>query len=209
MSASNLHIIPPHAGSGDHLTDPREAELLLRVSRGEEAAFRELFGIYQPGLLFLVHKITRNMGSAEEIVQDIFLKIWLTRENLGQIRSFKNYLFIISRNQALKLIDKEIRQRNRQQAYEKDTQTVGDVDHDDERPFHLIDEAIERLPGQQKTAWLLSRHEGLTYEQIAEQMGLSEKTVKRHIRLATDSMKEYISAHNAALLILLLTANYL
>ncbi len=149
------------------------------------------------------------MTTAEEVVQDIFLKIWQTRETLEGIKNFKNYLFIISRNKALKLIEKEIRERNRQEDYHTNTQTSGHYGEEDERPFHLIDEAIERLPGQQKTAWLLSRHEGFTYEQIAAQMGLSEKTVKRHIRLATDSMKVYISTHNTALLVLLIAANYL
>jgi RNA polymerase sigma-70 factor (ECF subfamily) len=192
-----------------HMTDLREAELLIRISKGEEAAFRELFTLYQPGLLFIVDKITRNMAAAEEVVQDIFLKIWQTRETLEGIKSFKNYLFVISRNKALKLIEKEIRERNRQENYHNDTQTGGYSVQEDERPFHLIDEAIERLPAQQKTAWLLSRHEGLTYVQIAAQMELSEKTVKRHIRLATDSMKVYISTHNAALLVLLIAANYL
>lgn len=209
MSISNLHITPRQAGTADPVSDHREAELLHRTARGDESAFRELFETYQPGLLFLISKITRNMVTAEEVVQDMFIKIWQTRENLSEIRSFKNYLFIISRNQALKLIDKEIRQRNRQETYEKDMRETGRGAEQDERPFHLIDEAIDRLPSQQKTAWLLSRHEGMTYEQIAAQMGLSEKTIKRHIRLATDSIKTYISTHNTALFVLLIAASYL
>jgi len=209
LSASNLHIIPPQAGTAGLNQDPREAELLSRVSRGEESAFRELFGLYQPGLLFLVHKITRNMSTAEEIVQDIFLKIWQTRESLSEIKRFKRYLFIISRNQALKLIDKEIRERNRHAQYEKESLNVGNDQAETERAFHLIDEAIDRLPKQQKTAWLLSRHEGLTYEQIANQMGLSKKTVQYYIAIATDSIKSHLSDMNLQLLFLLIATGYL
>ncbi len=194
MSESNLYITP------------READLLLQTSKGDESAFRELFDVYQPLLLSFVFRITKNRVTTEEIVQDIFLKIWMTRESLAGIQSFKNYLFIVSRNQALNLIDKERRARNRQSAYEKEV--TGNHDAPEEKMYHLIDEAIDRLPGQQKTAWLLSRHEGLTYAEIAEQMGLSAKTVKNYIAIATDSMKSYLSERNLPLLLLLIAANY-
>jgi len=194
LSESNLYITP------------READLLLQTSKGDESAFRELFDVYQPLLLSFVFRITKNRVTTEEIVQDIFLKIWMTRESLAGIQSFKNYLFIVSRNQALNLIDKERRARNRQSAYEKEV--TGNHDAPEEKMYHLIDEAIDRLPGQQKTAWLLSRHEGLTYAEIAEQMGLSAKTVKNYIAIATDSMKSYLSERNLPLLLLLIAANY-
>lgn len=148
------------------------------------------------------------MAATEEIVQDVFLKIWMTKESLGDIRSFKNFSFTLSRNQALNFIDKEIRRKKREDQF---LQNGGEDNptQDDKRPYHLIDEAINRLPNQQQTAWLLSRHEGLTYEEIAEQMNLSPKTVKRYIRIATDSMKEYISTHNLSLAILLASVAYL
>ncbi len=207
MTETNLHIVP-----GQSL---KEAELLLRTAQGEEAAFRELFDEYQPLLLSFVFRITRNMSATEEIVQDIFLKIWMAKESLTEIRNFKSYSFTLARNQALNLIDKEIRRKNREEQFQKNAGEVyvgngiADSTEEEKRPYHLIDEAIDRLPSQQKTAWLLSRHEGLTYEQIAERMDLSPKTVKNYIRIATDSMKEYISAHNLSLTILVVTAAYL
>lgn len=207
MTETNLHIVP-----GQSL---KEAELLLRTAQGEEAAFRELFDEYQPLLLSFVFRITRNMSATEEIVQDIFLKIWMAKESLTEIRNFKSYSFTLARNQTLNLIDKEIRRKNREEQFQKNAGEVyvdngiADSTEEEKRPYHLIDEAIDRLPSQQKTAWLLSRHEGLTYEQIAERMDLSPKTVKNYIRIATDSMKEYISAHNLSLTILVVSAAYL
>jgi RNA polymerase sigma-70 factor (ECF subfamily) len=184
-----------------------ETELLLQTAKGDCAAFEQLFKTYQPSLLFLVHKITRNISAAEEIVQDVFLKIWLTRETLSEIENFKNYLFIVSRNQALNLLDKELRTRRRHNEYENEIKVVTETPQED--AYHLIDEAISQLPQQQRAAWLLSRHEGLSYEKIAMRMNLSEKTVKRHIRLATDSLKDYILQHNTELALLLLLACFL
>lgn len=60
-----------------------------------------------------------NMAATEEIVQDILLKVWMTKENLTGIRSFKNYSFTLARNQALNLIDKEIRRKNREEPFQK------------------------------------------------------------------------------------------
>jgi RNA polymerase sigma-70 factor (family 1) len=199
LTDNNLHIIPPTAD---------EAGLLLRTAAGDESAFRELFGMYQPSLLYLVHKITRNMGAAEEAVQDIFLKVWLTRESLYKIQHFKNYIFIVARNQALNVLDKQVRERNKQQDYQRTTEESRESS-DNGLPYHLIDEAIHRLPQQQRRAWLLSRHEGMSYEEIGTRLSISQKTVKRHIRLATDSIKDYVVTHNTELLVLLLVANYL
>jgi RNA polymerase sigma-70 factor (family 1) len=204
LSEQKLHIVPPQSSS--------EAELLLRTAKGDDKAYRLLFDEYQPLLLSFVFRITRNMVETEEIVQDIFLKLWMSKETLSEVKNFKNYLFILSRNAALNSIDKEMRRQRNQQAFEKSKVGIAKEEPDGEdpnRPYHLIDEAIQRLPGQQQSAWLLSRHEGLTYEQIAEKMGISAKTVKRHIRTATDSMKDYISTHNMQLVILLVTVNYL
>lgn len=206
MSDSHLHITPRQASATGHLIDPSEPELLLRVSQGDEAAFAELFDTYQPLLLFMVHRITRDMTEAEEIVQDILLKIWQTRETLAQINNFRNYLFIISRNQALKLVDKKMRQRRREEGYHDE---FDEQDAAETKAFHLLDEAIDRLPAQQQRTWLLSRHEGLSYEQIAGVMGLSPRTVQRHISLATESIKAYVLTHNIQLLILILASGYL
>jgi RNA polymerase sigma-70 factor (family 1) len=208
MDEKNPEIPPFSASAMDYKEIQREAELLQRTAHGDESAFRDLFAIYQPSLLYLVHKIIRDMRTSEEIVQDIFLKIWLTRDNLTDIKNFKNYLFIISRNQSLNLLDKELRLRHKQAEYENDLSVVDDTGAEG-LPYHLIDEAIHRLPNQQKTAWLFSRHEGLSYEAIGGQMGLSVKTVKRHIRLANDSIREYLVIHGNELLLLLLICNYL
>ncbi len=205
MSEQNLHIAPLQSSS--------EAELLLRTANGDDKAYRQLFDEYQPLLLSFVFRITRNMAETEEMVQDIFLKLWMTKETLAEVKNFKNYLFILSRNRALNFIDMEMRRQRKQQAFEKSAaenanQSEPDTE-DANRPYHLIDEAIQRLPSQQQSAWLLSRHEGLTYEEIAVKMGLSKKTVKNYIRIATDSMKEYISANNLPLVVLLVSVNYL
>lgn len=94
---SNLHIIPQQSGTADPLNDHREAEPLLRMATERGGSHvSELFDEYQPLRLSFVVKITRDTAAREEIVQDIFLKISMSKENQTKIRSFGNYSFTLS-----------------------------------------------------------------------------------------------------------------
>lgn len=177
--------------------DASEKELLLKVAGGDEAAFRVLFDHHQPLLMTYVFSVTKSVPFAEEIVQDIFLKIWMTKETLAKVNSFKNYLFIVSRNQAInftKKLGRELEKRSEYEGYVKMEVAGQGTDEELATHYHLIDQAIDRLPPQQQKVYLLSRHEGLTYQEIGDQMGLSPRTVKRYIRISTDSIKGFIGA---------------
>jgi RNA polymerase sigma-70 factor (ECF subfamily) len=75
-----------------------ESLLLLRVAKGEEDAFRTLFTAYRPQVYHVARKLLQSDTQAEDALQEIFLKIWLNREKLPEIRSFSAYLNTITRN---------------------------------------------------------------------------------------------------------------
>jgi len=132
-----------------------EKRLLQRVSEGDEAAFRELFYHYADMLGNYVMRLTRSRTNAEEIVQDVFLSIWMCREVLAEVENFKAYLFVVSRNQTLNAMRKMIRQANHQKQWERNQ--VPDVEieiqfKEEENAHHegLIEGDISQLHSQQQ-----------------------------------------------------------
>lgn len=128
---------------------------------------------------------------AEELVHDVFLKIWRNRELLLDIENFPVYLFVISKNAALNALKKIASERLTftDLELEAGSEPEPSVDY----RYALIDEAIDQLPPQQRQVYLLSRHQRLSYNEIALQMGLSKETVKKYLQIATASMISYIA----------------
>jgi RNA polymerase sigma-70 factor (ECF subfamily) len=171
------------------------AALLQDVSNGSEKAFRELVHRYADLLHTYIYQLTRCRETAEEVVQDIFLQIWMCRETLGGIRNFRTYLFVISRNKALNVLKKALRERRHQAEWERTVPGAeAEAAHSElEGRLSLVEEAILHLPPQQRQAWVLSRRQGKKYEEIAKEMNLSRETVKKYIQYATQSITRYVT----------------
>lgn len=172
---------------------PNEKELLLEVSRGNEHAFSELFLAYNRLLGNHIYRITDSAELAEEIVQDVFLKIWLNRQGLATVENFKSYLFVLSKNHALNCLRKLAKERAHQTSLEDNViELVPDEVAPSNDYYHLLDLAIDHLPPQQQRVYLLSRHKRLKYDEIAKQMGLSRETVKKYLQGATHAITSFV-----------------
>jgi RNA polymerase sigma-70 factor (family 1) len=192
-----------------------ERALLERVAAGDEQAFTRLFDLYFHALGEHIFRITRSHQVAEEIVQDVFLKIWIAREALLEVRDFRAYLFIASRNQAINAIKKAARENEKLSAYESAVERAGKQDEDENRRhleeqyYSLLDQAIERLPTQQRTVFIMSRRQRKKHDEIAQEMALSKETVKKYIQHATRSISEYVRDNmDPALIAILLLSEY-
>ncbi|OJV14969.1 MAG: RNA polymerase subunit sigma-24 [Dyadobacter sp. 50-39] len=166
-----------------------EKELLRQVAGGDERAFTRIFDHYHQRLGHHIFRITRSEQVAEELVHDVFLKIWRNRELLVEIENFPVYLFVISKNAALNALKKLAAEKMKFTGL--DEAAEGEAEPDDYR-YALIDEAIDQLPPQQRQVYLLSRHQRLSYHEIALQMGLSKETVKKYLQIATAAIITYI-----------------
>ncbi|MBO9631742.1 MAG: sigma-70 family RNA polymerase sigma factor [Chitinophagaceae bacterium] len=171
-----------------------EKLLLLQVAAGDEQAFRNLT-IQYSGLVFkFIYQHLEDRPLAEEIVQDIFVKLWLTRETLAHIDSFRSFLLIVCRNHAFNAIKKMVRERNREWEWNQDTGHPEEGDaHQRELLLILVDEAVDHLPPQQQKAWILCRRNGLKYDQAATEMHVSKDAVKKYLQYANAAIKKYIS----------------
>jgi RNA polymerase sigma-70 factor (family 1) len=175
---------------------PCENDLLLRVADGDEQAFSELFNTHHQLLGTHIYRITGSAELAEEVVQDVFLKIWLSRESLAAVQHFRAYLFVISKNHALNCLRKLAKERLRQKTIEENAMVLLPEDNSGlDAYYSLLDEAIDHLPPQQQKVYLLSRHKRLKYDEIASQMGLSRETVKKYLQASTHSITNFVQSN--------------
>lgn len=184
-----------------------EKELLDRAAHDDEAAFSQLFYAYHNKLGTYVFRLTQSRETAEEIVQDVFLKIWIDRRKLTTIRHFGAYVYVLTRNQTLNCLRRlaKERVRNRKTLENIKAYYTADVAPDTApNYFSLIDKAVDELPPQQQKVYLLSRRERMKYEEIASYMGISRETVKKYLQLATHFITRYLRSHGDLLLIILL-----
>lgn len=184
----------------------KERELLIEVASGNEYAFRQLFMMYHQQLGVHMLRLTNTAELAEEVVQDVFLKIWLSRETLAGVDNFKAYLFVISKNHALNCLKKLAKERVLiQQLEDNNTESFITEPADTDLYYNLLDEAIDQLPPQQQKVYLLNRHGRLKYAEIADQLELSRETVKKYLQIATVSITEYVHEHLEVSTLLLIT----
>lgn len=182
-----------------------ERELLIQVASGNEHAFRQLFIAYHQQLGVHMLRITNIPELAEEVVQDVFVKIWLTRETLVGVDNFKAYLFVISKNHALNCLKKLAKERVLiKQLEDSRADAVVPEGGGTNMYYNLLDEAIDQLPPQQQKVYLLSRHSRLKYTEIADQLELSRETVKKYLQMATASITEYVHEHLEVMALLLI-----
>lgn len=173
-----------------------EKKLLMEVAAGNENAFRQLFYQYHEQLGRYIFHITHSHELTEEIVQDIFLKIWMNNEALAEIKNFKAYLFVLSKNHTLNYLRKLAKELSQKRKWEEDFLSIQFLDNVPENTYYrLLDEAIDRLPPQQQKVYLLSRHQRLKHAEIADQLNISKETVKSYLKIATASITAYITSN--------------
>jgi len=188
------------------MSDLSERNELIKVSNGDEMAYSQLYYRYHQQLGKHVFRITNSLDLAEEIVQDVFLKIWLNREVLAGVQNFKAYLFVISKNHTLNCLRKLSLERQHMNNIEESyTSLLVDSGSDSNDYYTILDEAINRLPPQQQKVYLLSRHERLRYTEVAERMNISRESVKKYLQIATFSITNYVLTNFRTILLISFT----
>jgi RNA polymerase sigma-70 factor (ECF subfamily) len=180
----------------------KESELLQNVSTGSTEAFRRLYYLWEPALSSFLFQITKSKELTAEIVQDVFLKIWMTRETLQEIKNFKAYLFVISKNQAINALKKSIIELEKFKIFADNPHLYEEeVDEKKEYQYSLIDEAIDQLPARQKEVFLLHRYERMTYQEIADRLGIGKESVKSHLSIGIKAVKSNLQSKISLILL--------
>ena len=164
--------------------DKQPDELILQSLRqGSYDAFDALYMRYAPHVEAFAFCMLKNRSEAEDLAHDIFLKIWETRESIGRIKSFRSYLFRMTKNAVFDIFE----HKSVQTRYDDISTKVATEDL-----LMIIDMAVEQMPEQRQRVFRLSRYEGLSHQQIAQKLGVTPKTVEYHIRTALAELKKII-----------------
>lgn len=179
------------------MTPPTDETLLQNLIQGDSRAFDALYTRYVPRVEAFACCMLKDRSEAEDLAHDLFLKLWESRESLQQVRSVRNYLFRMTKNAVFDRFEhKAVDARYRQSAAPKDLREIVSNDLveqiDRQELLLLIDMAIEKMPPQRRNVFRMSRFEGVSYQEIALRLGISQKTVEYHIHEALAELRKLI-----------------
>jgi len=182
--------------------NPAEQIILQSLKNGDRTIYKELFDKYSTSLFYYACKFI-NQDAARDIVQDVFLSVWMQREKLSITSALNSYLFGITRNKCLKYIEKHKRSAptsdqqlviSEVKYYDNNSETINSLI--EKELMEQYEEALAKLPPKCLEVFLLSRKEGLKNREIAAQLSISEKAVEKHIskalKLLRDNLKDYL-----------------
>ncbi|NII85928.1 MULTISPECIES: RNA polymerase sigma factor [unclassified Pedobacter] len=188
---------------------PNEKELLLEIANGDGIAFAELFRAYHSPLIKYIYTMLESVESCEEMVQDIFLKVWENREILPKLDKFTAYLFILTRNYTISAIRRMVKDKKHSQLYAEEVLSLNESEeifNVDQEYQNILIKAIAELPPSQQRVLQL-RQQGLKSRQIAGEMGISIESVKKYQQWATKSVSKFLKLHTAITISVILSMN--
>jgi RNA polymerase sigma-70 factor (family 1) len=184
----------PLNGNIDALNESAALQLL---AQGNELAFVQLYDQYNYTLYMTALKMLKSSVQAEEVTQEVFLRVWTRRETMAGVENFKAYLFTMMRNlvytkyRETQLMTDAMREYAQDLKPENSTARVMEQEELD----RLVAGFIEELPATQKTIFRLSKQEHLTHEAIASQLNLTTISVKSHMKRALASLRTKLKPH--------------
>ena len=181
-----------------HLSEKSDKQLVELLKDGYQKAFEELYVRHSDHLIKLCILFLKNRTDAEDIVHDVFIQIWETRDILNPELSFSGFLNKLTQNRVLQKFRKfDIHSRfirnlllNRIDSTNETEDAIIDSDY-----TKLLNELMDGLPPQQKEIFRLNRIEGLTYQEISELLQISTENVRKHVSLALKKIRKQLLRH--------------
>jgi len=189
-----------------------ETEVLRLIADGDQRAFTMLFRQYSKKVYSFALRLLKSEGQAEEVVQEVFLRIWLNRGSLSEIENFPAYLNRMSRNHCLNAIK---RLTQEQKASLEIANTSTELSHETEEGIafrgaqELIEQAVSKLSPQQQTVYRICHVDGLKYEEAAAELNISPGTVHTHMKLALKAIRQHLDHAGAAMMVAALMEQFL
>lgn len=184
-----------------------ESTLLALLAQDSEYAFQLVFDRYRNNIYKVAMLYVKSPVIAEEIVQDVFLKLWFQRKNITEIRSLQSWLFIVAKNltiNSLKKIAHEWTAREKWVRENELSEDTADFRILNAQYTQLLYNAVEQLPSQQQQVYRLAKEQGLSYEAIGRQLSISPLTVKTHMARALASIRQFLQQHGVIPVVLVI-----
>ena len=179
---------------------------LSKIKEGDEFFFNVIFEKYRNQLFTYLYRVSKSKEVAEEIVLDVFLKLWHGREAITEIKNLEAFLYSVAHNKAIDFFRAAKRSPILQEAVWEAMSEISETDNADARLRYnnlqaLINEAINQLSPQRRKVFELRQNEGLSYAEIAATMNLSTHTVRNHLAASIEFIREYLNKNNVLVLL--------
>ncbi|MBC6110808.1 RNA polymerase sigma factor [Pedobacter fastidiosus] len=195
--------------STDNLNDSEELGYLEGLKSGRRESFDFIYSRYSKMLLPKMQRMIKINEIVDELMQDVFLKVWLHKSEIDLSKSFKGWIFTIAQNTIYayyrKLALDVKMQRHLLETFAEFYDQTEDYIFNKER-IALLNNAIEKLPAQRKEIFKLCKMEGKTYQEAAEILSLSPSTVSNQLVSATKYIKRYVFFHSQEFIIFCVAA---
>ena len=209
-AASRPDTVPDRARELNYAQDDSsDAAVMLRVAAGDESAFNYLAGKYHRSMISFLFRMVRNQAVAEELAQEVFLRVYRSRESYRAEAKFTTWLYRIATNLAVNYARDTRHERSAQNVYldapDEETGTTPDVADDEltveqrmlrEERMAAIRSHVMALPERQRMAVLMHKYQGMDYRQIGDVLKLSESATKsllfRAYQTLRDRLKDFV-----------------
>ncbi len=178
--------------------------LISELSKNNDSALEELFNYYYPRLYNFSKAFLKIENGIDDILQEVFVKIWENRKNIKSKETFNAFIYTITRNLLLnelrsRLNNQKLMTEIQKNAVAEEFASVQLIEY--KEMSTKITEVINQLPDRQKEVFKLSREDGLSHKEIAEKLGITTKTVEYHIAQSKDILRAKLQ--NLGLMLLL------
>lgn len=182
--------------------------LVVRLKEGDKRAFKELFERHYPLFISFARRLLKDESTAEDLIQNVFMKIWVGRANLNENKSFKNYLLVSIRNEVYQYFRYAFRLEDSEKYSEKFLEVIDNsMNIETEMSAKELEKNVTKIiadmPQRRREIFNMSRHEKLSNKDIAQRLGLSVRTVEKHIENALADIRKNIHISILALVMLL------
>lgn len=170
-----------------------ETKLLKALAKGDERAFEKIYLNYHKKTLFFITGLTKSPDDAEELTQEVFIKLWTSRKNIDVTLPIHNYIYTIARNTTFNFIKHRLMELDYQNGCPMaiETETSEEIFFAKEISL-LIEMTVSQMPAQRQRIYRMSRNEGINNEEIAARLQISKKTVENQLSLALGELKKVI-----------------
>tara|TARA_R110002049_G_scaffold17731_1_gene68458 strand:- start:34971 stop:35576 length:606 start_codon:yes stop_codon:yes gene_type:complete len=195
-------------------SDRQIEQTLLSLKKGNKFAFREIFDSYEKRLYYFIFSMTKSDYATEDILQEVFIKIWLKREDINTAYSFDSFIYTIAKNLTYNYLRTIANQKSLKEelwrnltyinAQTENTLLLSEYET-------IVDDILETLPIQKRSIFVLSKQQGKSNQEIADLLGISPKTVKNHLWKTLQIIKVQLQPHltdSTISIIMLLTFLY-
>lgn len=170
-------------------------KIVKDLRNGDKQALDEIYKFFYPKLYVFAKSFLKVEDDINDILQDVFVKLWLNREKISKVETFNSYLFTIAKN----AIVSYFREKSKDQKFEarvKEILVSTENEYNDELEYkdlkQNLESIIDQLPDKRKQIFKLSREEGLSNKEIAEKLDISVKTVEDHMRHALQVIRKHL-----------------